>query len=67
MKSNTPFQLDFVIDKLTNSIQNTISGDSFATEVLRLTNSDLKQINKTNGWNFNWKSELRDNSKIFLS
>ncbi len=63
MKSNTPFQLDFVIDKLTNSIQNTISGDSFATEVLRLTNSDLKQINKTNGWNFNWKSELRDNSK----
>lgn len=63
MKSNTPFQLDFVIDKLTNSIQNTISGDSFATEVLRLTNSDLKQITKTNGWNFNWKSELRDNSK----
>lgn len=63
MKSNTPSQLDFVIDKLTNSIQNTISGDSFATEVLRLTNSDLKQINKTNGWNFNWKSELRDNSK----
>lgn len=63
MKSNTPSQLDFVIDKLTNSIQNTISGDSFATEVLRLTNSDLKQITKTNGWNFNWKSELRDNSK----
>jgi len=63
VKSNTPFQLDFVIDKLTNSIQNTISGDSFATEVLRLTNSDLKQTNKTNGWNFNWKSELRDNSK----
>lgn len=63
MKSNTPSQLDFVIDKLTNSIQNTISGDSFATEVLRLTNSDLKQITKTNGWNFIWKSELRDNSK----
>jgi hypothetical protein len=63
VKSNTPSQLDFVIDKLTNSIQNTISGDSFATEVLRLTNSDLKQITKTNGWNFNWKSELRDNSK----
>ena len=55
--------LDFVIDKLTNSIQNTISGDSFATEVLRLTNVDLKGITKKNGWNFNWKAELADNAK----
>lgn len=55
--------LDFVIDKLTNSIQNTISGDSFATEVSRLTKSDLKQITKKNGWNFNWKNELANNSR----
>ena len=55
MKSKKPIYLDFIIDKLTNSIQNTISGDSFDTEVLRLTNADLKQVQKKNGWNFDWK------------
>jgi hypothetical protein len=55
--------LDFVIDKLTNSIQNTISGDSFATVVLRLTKIDLKQVTKKSGWNFDWKTELSDNRK----
>lgn len=63
MKTNKPIHLDFVVDKLTNSIENTISGDSFATEVLRLTKSDLKQLTKKNGWNFDWKKELGDNSK----
>ncbi|MFZ4798933.1 MAG: hypothetical protein ACOYMA_15640 [Bacteroidia bacterium] len=48
---------------MTNSIQNTISGDSFDTEVLRLTNADLKQVQKKNGWNFDWKVELEDNKK----
>ena len=50
--------MDFVVDKLTNSIRNTISGDSFETEVARLTIKDTKQTTKKNGWNFNWKSEL---------
>ncbi len=63
MKNQEPILLDFVIDKLTNSIQNTISGDSFQTEVLRLTIKDLKKITKKNNWNFNWKSELADNAK----
>jgi hypothetical protein len=63
MKINKPKALDFIIDKLTNSIQNTISGDSFATEVLRLTKADLKQVTKKNGWNFDWKVELSDNTK----
>lgn len=63
MKTRKPILLDFVVDKLTNSIQNTISGDSFETEVLRLTKNDLKQITKINGWNFNWKAELKDNRK----
>lgn len=54
---------DFIIDRLTNSIQNTISGDSFATEVVRLTKADLKQATKKSGWNFNWKKELDDNAK----
>ena len=63
MKINKPTHLDFIVDKLTNSIQNIISGDSFATEVLRLTKTDLKQVTKKNGWNFDWKVELADNTK----
>ena len=63
MKINKSIQLDFIVDKLTNSIQNTISGDSFATDVLRLTKADLKQVTKKNGWNFDWKIELANNKK----
>ena len=37
MKIEQEIHLDFVVDKLTNSIQNTISGDSFQTEVARFT------------------------------
>lgn len=53
--------LDFIVDKLTNSIQNTISGDSFQTEVSRFTIKDSKQTIKKHGWNFDWKSELNNN------
>ena len=63
MKKNKPIGLDFIVDKLTNSIHNTISGDSFATEVSRLTKADLKQVTKKNGWNFKWKQELDNNSR----
>jgi len=63
VKERKKIELDFVIDALTNSIRNTISGDSFRTEVLRLTKNDLKQITKKNGWNFNWKTELENNIK----
>lgn len=57
MKKNQKHYNDFVIDKLTNSITNRISGDSLMTEVLALSKGDLKQINKKNGWLFDWKSE----------
>ena len=63
MKASKPIGLDFIVDRLTNSIQNTISGDSFSTEVIRLTKADLKQVTKKNGWNFNWKQELADNTR----
>ena len=48
---------------MTNSILNTISGDSFQTDVLLLTKSDLKEITKKKGWNFNWKTEFDDIKK----
>lgn len=63
MKKRKEIELDFEIDFLTNSIRNTVSGDTFQTEVLRLTKADLKQITKKNGWNFNWKKELDDNTR----
>ena len=50
--------LDFEIDELTNSVKNTISGDSFQTEVSLLTKSDLKTITKSRGWLFNWRHEF---------
>jgi hypothetical protein len=60
MKEIEKFQLGFIVDKLTNSIQNTISGDSFPTEIARFTIKDSKQTTKKNGWNFDWKSELKN-------
>ena len=58
MKKSETFEMEFIVDKLTNSIENTISGDVFATELARFTIKDSKQSTKKNGWSFNWKSEL---------
>jgi hypothetical protein len=55
--------LDFEIDKLTHSIENVVTGDSFPTKILPLTKADLHQINKKNGWKFNWKGEFNDPDK----
>jgi len=51
--------LDFEIDKLTNSIENIVTGDSFATEISIVSLSDLKQITKKNNWEFDWKLEYK--------
>lgn len=59
MKKNKIHHNDFIIDQLTNSIVNTVSGDSFPTEVSLLVKSDLKDIAKKNGWLFDWTSELK--------
>ena len=42
--------IDIEIDKLTNSIENSISGDTFPTDVLLVESADLKKITKKNGW-----------------
>jgi len=49
--------LDFLIDKLTNSVENVITGDSFRTEVSLVSTSDLKNVTKKNKWLFDWKFE----------
>lgn len=54
---------DIEIDKLTNSIENFITGDSFQTEVSLIGKSDLKSITKKNGWLFNWKNEYKQSDR----
>jgi hypothetical protein len=51
--------LDFEIDKLTNSIENVVTGDSFATDVSIITTADLKNITKKNNWQFDWQFEYK--------
>ena len=58
MKTNKQILLDFVIDKLTNSIENVQTGDSFPTNITLLSTTDLKSVAKKNGWQFDWKFEL---------
>ena len=36
---------DFVIDKLTNSIENVVTGDSFSTDITLVSLADLKNVN----------------------
>ncbi len=55
--------LNFEIDKLTNSIENIVTGDSFPTEISLITQTDAKALTKKNGWQFNWKSELKQPSR----
>jgi len=63
MVNKKQIEQSFLIDKLTDSILNTISGDSFQTEVSRLTSIDLKIITKKNDWNFDWRTEFIDIKK----
>ena len=63
MGDRIQIEQSFIIDKLTDSILNTISGDSFQTEVSRMTSADLKVSVKKNGWSFDWKSEFNDLKK----
>jgi len=60
VKNQTEIGLDFIVDKLTNSIENVVTGDSFATDISILITNDLKVITKTKGWLFNWREEFKD-------
>ena len=51
--------IDIEVDKLTNSIENCISGDSFDTEVLPF--SPNERGYKKSHWRFDWKLESKQN------
>ncbi|MDH5603682.1 MAG: hypothetical protein OEY51_07075 [Cyclobacteriaceae bacterium] len=50
--------IDVEIDKLTNSIENVITGDRFQTDVSLVDRQDIKLATKKKGWLFYWKSEF---------
>ena len=62
MKKSKQNPLDFVIDKLTNSIENISTGEVFDTEIVKLTGKDVNQINEKD-WQFDWINEIKDKSK----
>jgi len=55
--------LDFEIDKLTHSLEDTATGNILLSEVLPLEKADLKVISKKSGWKFNWKTEFAATEK----
>jgi len=62
MKKSKQNPLDFVIDKLTNFIENISTGEVFDTEIVKLTSKDINQINEKD-WQFDWINEIKDKSK----
>lgn len=62
MKKRQSSGLDFIIDKLTKSVENTLTGEVFDTEIVRLTSTDAKQIKKAE-WQFDWHREIKDKTK----
>ena len=62
MKLPKKTPLDFEIDKLTNSIENTSTGEVFDTVVVLFTLKDLSRITKPD-WQFNWAKEIKDKTK----
>ena len=59
MKKASNTGLDFIVDKLTNSIENVVTGDSFATDISLISIADLKSVVKKNNWQFDWKLEFK--------
>jgi hypothetical protein len=58
MKKHQKTYINIEIDKLTNSIENVVSGDIFDTEVIQLTTTDTKEIKKSE-WLFEWNKQLK--------
>jgi hypothetical protein len=62
MKNGNAHLIDVEIDKLTNSIENSLTGEIFETEIIQLSTKDSRFIHKAD-WQFDWNKELRDKSK----
>lgn len=60
MQSNQP--LDFEVDELTNSIENTLTGEIFDTVVAPVSLSEKQLIKKAN-WLFDWQAEFQNQKR----
>lgn len=60
MKKRKEIGLDFEVDKLTNSIENAVSGEVFDTLIEQM--NETKQVKKIE-WVFNWQTEIKDSTK----
>jgi hypothetical protein len=57
MKNRQSRFINLEIDKLTNSIENILSGEVFDTQIKLINKADLKIIKKSE-WQFDWKLEF---------
>jgi len=59
VKRRKETELDFEIDKLTKSVENSLTGEVFDTEITRIFSKDMRQIKKA-AWGFDWHKEFKD-------
>jgi hypothetical protein len=50
----------FIVDKVTNSIEEAATGKSFETEIVLVAVDELMKVHKKDGWSFNWKKEFNE-------
>jgi hypothetical protein len=50
----------FIIDKITNSIEDAATGKSHETIIIEITSDENKKVHKKDGWFFNWKKEFKE-------
>lgn len=55
--------VEIEFDKLTNSIENRITGDSFDTKVIEVEKTDFEGLKS--GWNFDWIFEIESKSTVY--
>jgi hypothetical protein len=67
MKIKEKQGLDFEIYKLTNSIENVITGDSFSTDISILAANELKNITKKQGWLLIGKRSIKNLPGTFIN
>ena len=57
---------EFIVDKITNSIEEIRTGRTIETDVLPVSYRELKGLYKKDGWKFDWKKECRlENRQVY--
>lgn len=53
----------FIIDKLTESIEQKSTSQTFKTEIIAIKRDEISKIHKKDGWFFNWKIEFKKRNR----